>query len=269
MERSIWMFGCAVFVSALSLGVPPSSAGGQALSFKIPPVRVPVTIENQPIAITASGAISQVAAERGQNVFRLELVADLSELQENITQVLRSQLDKSDRCGERIAIQNATLTPLPPGSRVVARLHFERWTCVKIFGKERPNKLVGGNGAIEVKLTPAVEDGSTLRLVPEVGRIDAEGPLGDLLRSGSIGAALREKLTKALLTAMQKGTNFKATLPPAVQNYATIENAQFQDGGAGILDVVLDGEIRISNEQLKLLAGQLKEHVSSQGARPR
>jgi hypothetical protein len=268
MKSRMWKFGLALFGAALALGAPPSSVGGQELTFKIPPVKIPVEIANQPIAITASGIISRVAAERGENVFRLELVGDLSDLQQNITEVLRSQLDRSERCGERIAIQNATLTPMAPASLVVSRLHFERWTCVKVFGKERPNKLVGGNGTIEVKLTPDVEEDSTLRLVADVGRIEAEGPLGELLRSGSIGAAIREKITKALLTAMQKGTNFKATLPPVAQEYAKILNAQFRDGGSGNLDVVLDGEIRISNEQIKLLANQLKERLSSQGIPP-
>jgi hypothetical protein len=268
MKVSTSKLGIAVFACAFALGAPRAIAAGQDLSFKIPPVKIAVNIENQPIAVTASGVIARVKAERGLNVFKLELVADLSDLQQNITQVLRSQLDRSDRCGERIAIQNATLSPLAPASVVVARLHFERWTCVKVFGKERPNKLVGGNGTIEVKLTPAVQQDSTLRMVPEIGRIEAEGPLGELLRSGSIGAALREKITQALLSAMQKGTNFKATLPPVAQEYAMIKNAQFQDGGSGNLTAVLDGEIRISNEQIKLLANQLKERLASQGGPP-
>jgi hypothetical protein len=269
MQSSLEKLSSVILVCVLALGSPPRSAGGQELSFKIPPVKIPVNIENQPIAITASGLISRVAAGRGENVFKLELIADLSDLQQNITEILSSQLDRADRCGERIAIQNAILTPLAPASQVVARLHFERWKCVKVFGKERPNKLVGGNGTIEIKLTPAVEEDSTLRLVPEVGRIEAEGPLGELLRSGSIGASLREKITKALLNAMQKGTNFKATLPPVAQEYAKIQSAQFVDGGGGVLDVVLDGEIRITNEQIKLLANQLKERLSSQGLPPR
>jgi len=103
--------------------------------FKIPPVKMEVKIENRPISITASGVISKITEKHGQNVFRLELIADLSELQQSITEVLRAQIDRSDRCGERIAIQNANLTPLTPASLVVAKLHFERWTCVKVFGK--------------------------------------------------------------------------------------------------------------------------------------
>jgi hypothetical protein len=157
---------------------------------------------------------------------------------------------------------------LTPASLVVATLHLERWTCVKVFGKERPNKLVGGNGTIQVKLTPAVDEGTTLRLVPEIGRIDADGPLGEFLRSGSLGDAIREKITRALLSAMEKGTNFKATLPPVAQDYVTIQDARFQDDGSGNLNVILDGQIRISNEQIKTLADQLKDRLSSRGIPP-
>ena len=249
------------------LAIVPLPAHAQQLSFKIPPVKTTVDIQNQPVAIVASGTISQVPAPRGENVFKLELLGDLSDLQQNITNILRAQLDKSDRCGEHIAIQHATLTPLAPASSVVAQLHFEQWKCLKLLGKERAEKLGGGNGVIEVKLTPAIDEGTTLRFVPEVGRIDADGTVGELLRSGQFGARLREKIVRTLLSAMQKGTNFKATLPPAVQDYASFERARFADGGAGVLDVVLDGQIHISDEQVKELAAQVKERVSERGTR--
>lgn len=269
-RNNIWnakILSLALAACVAVVAILPAFAGSQPLSFKIPPVRTSVNIENQPIAITASGLISQVKAERGENVFKLELLADLSDLQRNITGMLQAQLDKSDRCADRIAIQHATLTPMAPAAQVVSQFHFERWTCTKVFGKEHPNKLVGGNAVIEVKLTPAVEQDSTLKLVPEIGRIDADGPLGEMLRSGALGAALRKKITETLLSAMQKGTNFKATLPPVVQDYASIQNAQFQDGGTGNLDVVMDGEIHITNEQIKLLTDQLKERLTEQGIR--
>jgi hypothetical protein len=131
MKRCIWNNCAAIFFSVIAIRASASSAGGQELMFKIPPVKMEVKIENRPISITASGVISKITEEHGQNVFRLELIADLSELQQSITEVLRAQIDRSDRCGERIAIQNANLTPLTPASLVVAKLHFERWTCVK------------------------------------------------------------------------------------------------------------------------------------------
>jgi hypothetical protein len=53
-----------------------------------------------------------VAKDRGLNILQLGLTADLSDLQQNMTGLLSSELDKDDRYGDRIAIENATLTPL-------------------------------------------------------------------------------------------------------------------------------------------------------------
>ena len=54
-----------------------------------------------------------------------------------------------------------------------------------------------------------------------------------------------------------------ATLPPAVQGYVTIKNAEFKDAGDGNLLVVLDGEARITQEQVKLLSDQVKERLAA------
>jgi len=230
--------------------------------FRLPPVKSSVRIENQPVTIIASGMISRVSRNPDQNVFKLELNADLSDLQESLTNILRTQLDKSDRCGERIAIQHAVLTPADPASGVIAQFHFERWACTKVFGKQVPNKLVAGDGKIEAKLTPQADENS-VRLVPELGTVEADGSLGALLRSGELGAKLREKIRAALLSAMQKGTDFNATLPPAIQGLLSIEGVRFKDFGSGRLGLVVDAELRISKEQLSLLGRQLKERASS------
>jgi hypothetical protein len=55
-----------------------------------------------------------------------------------------------------------------------------------------------------------------------------------------------------------------ATLPPAVQSYATIQNAQFKNAGSGRLMVILDGEVQITNEQVQALSKQVKERIASQ-----
>ncbi|MGA2329821.1 MAG: hypothetical protein ABSH05_26525, partial [Bryobacteraceae bacterium] len=97
-----------------------------------------------------------------------------------------------------------------------------------------------------------------VRLEPEVTDIRADQSLGELLRSGSIGAMLRQKIAESLVAAIQKGANLNATLPPAVQGLAAIRSARFRDAGAGRLAAVLEGEIRLSAEQLKSLVAQLK-----------
>jgi hypothetical protein len=253
----------AVLAAALIAGLPLNSAQAPNLTFRIPPVKIPLTVKDQAVTITASAVISMVSKDRDLDVFKLELSADMADLQRNMTGLLGSQLDKDDHCGDRIAIQNATLTPTEPASLATVQLHYERWACIKAFGKQQAKRVVGGNAVIPVKLTPGVDENKTeLRLVPEVGTIQADGSLGELLRSGTVGEMIREKIRSAILSAMQKGTNLGATLPPAAQGYATIDNAVFRDDGSGRLIVVLEGELRITKEQVQMLSKQVKERVA-------
>jgi hypothetical protein len=239
-------------------------AAAQNAVFKIPPVKIPLELKDQPITITASAILTISSRERNVTTLNLQLTGDLSDLQRNLTPLLAAQLDKDDRCGERVTVQNATLKPADPASVAVVQAHVERWACIKILGKQAPKKLVGGDAQIPVKLTPVIEKDSTeLQLQPEVGEIQADGSLGELLHTGALGDAIRDKVHNAILSALQKGTNMGATLPPAVQGYVTIKNAEFKDGGDGRLLVVLDGEARITQEQVKQLSDQVKERTAS------
>jgi hypothetical protein len=241
-------------------------ADGQDLTFNLPKVTNSINVGGQPVSIPASGAVSRTSAENGHTLFSLKLIADLSDLQQKITGILRSELARSPRCGERIGIQEATLTPLVPASLVVVHMHFERWVCPP--GQENPMEVAAGEGTIEVKLTPSLEQKTGLGLVSEIGRVDAEGFLRDLLRSGDLGVTLRDQIAASLLSAMQKGTDLKAALPPAAQNSATLQKAQFQSAGADQLSLVLDGQIQLSDEQTKQFATQLQQRLSAQGTSP-
>jgi hypothetical protein len=248
----------------LAIGCPPLGAAVQSVVFKIPPMKIPLDVKDQPITITASAILTISSKDRDFTILNLQLTGDLSELQRNLTGLLSSQMDKDDRCGERVTIQNATLTPVEPASVALVQLHVERWACVKLLGKQAAKKVLGGDARIPIKLTPAIDKDSTeLQLVPEVGEIQADGSLGELLRSGALGDALREKIRSSILSALHKGTNLGATLPPAVQGYVTIQNAEFKDAGDGRLLVVLDGEARITQEQVKLLSDQVKGRMAS------
>jgi hypothetical protein len=265
VKRNLLTLTCAVLASIAAVGASGVPASAQAGTFRIPPVKIPLTVKDQTVTIAASALMSVVSTDRDLSIFRLELTADLAALQQNITGLLSTQLDKDDHCGERITIQQATLAPADPASIAVVQLHYERWACAKVLGKQQAKRLVGGNAVIPVKLTPGVEKENTeLRLVPEVGTIQADGSLGELLRSGTLGEMIREKIRSAILSAMQKGTNLSATLPPAVQGYVTIQNAEFKDAGSGRLAVVLDGEIRITKAQIQILSKQVKERMAAQ-----
>jgi hypothetical protein len=246
------------------IGASPLDAAVQNVVFKIPPMKIPLDVKDQRITITASAILTISSKDRNLTILNLQLTGDLSDLQRNLTGLLSSQMDKDDRCGDRVTIQNATLKPVDPASIALVQLHVERWACVKLLGKQAAKRVLGGDAQIQIKLTPAIDKDSTeLQLVPEVGEIQADGSLGELLRSGALGDALREKIRSSILSALHKGTNLGATLPPAVQGYVTIQNAEFKDAGDGRLLVVLDGEARITQEQVKLLSDQVKERTAS------
>jgi len=237
------------------------------VTFKIPPVKIPVNVKDQRVTILASALLTLTAKAKGLNILNLQLTADLSDLQQNMTELLSAQLDRDDHCGDRITILRATLTPAEPSSLAVVQLHYERWACAKVFGKEQAKRVIGGNAVIQLKLTPAIEqDHTELRLVAEVGPIAADGSLGEVLRSGTLGDLLCEKIRNAILSALQKGTDLSATLPPAVQGYAKIKEARFKDASSGRLLVVLDGEVQMTNEQIQELSKQVKERIAARKA---
>jgi hypothetical protein len=243
-------------------------ANGQDMAFTLPQVKSPVTIGNRTVSVTASGVLSQIAAENGERTFRLNLIADLSEMQLNITEFLRARLDRSDPCGQRVDIRQASLRPATPGGLLVVTLHFERWTCNRAYGQTTSNELGGGDGTVELKLTPAVGDSNGLKVSAEFGRIDASGMLTDELRSGSLGEDLREKASQVLLYGMRSGTDFKTALPLAIQNLTTVQSARFLDDGVGDLSIALEGQVQLSNEQANQMATQLNQALSAQAPPP-
>jgi hypothetical protein len=267
--RRPWSFCASVLLLVSTLFVAaPVRAGDKTTTFKIPPVKIPVNVKNERITLVASGWITLTRQTQGMSVLNLQLTGDLTDLQQNLTELLSAELDKDDHCGDRMAIQHATLMPAEPGSLATVQLHYERWACAKVFGKQETKRLLGGDAVMQMTLTPAVEQDSTeLRLVPEMGPIQADGSLGELLRSGTVGDMLREKIRESILKALQKGTDLSATLPPVVQGYAKIKDARFRDAGSGRLLVLLDGEIQITNEQIQALAKQVKERAAAAQAR--
>jgi hypothetical protein len=104
-------------------------ANGQDLTFHLPAVKSLVTIDNRSISVAVSGELSQVAAANGQRTFNLEMLADLSDFQQNIGALLHTQLDSSNQCGERLTLRRALLTPAEPSSHLMLQLHYERWSC--------------------------------------------------------------------------------------------------------------------------------------------
>ncbi len=252
-------------------------SAGQNLAFSLPQVTNSIDIAGQSVAIPASGAISRMSpatsagssagtlagssSEDGHNLFSFRLVADLSDLQQNITGLLRSELNRSPRCGDRIEVQDATLIPTIPSGLVIAHLHFEHWICTP---GQSPMEVADSDATLEVKLTLSVVPTTGLALTAEITRVQAEGLLRESLRSGDLGFNLRDQIAASLLSALKKGADLKTTLPPVAKDLATIQKAQFDDAGADQLSLVLDGQLQLTDEQTKQFATQLNQRLSAQ-----
>jgi hypothetical protein len=204
-------------------------------AFDIPPVSTSLNISGQAVALTISGDVSG----GNEPSVHLNLRADLTDFQNHLTPILQAELNRSEQCGERISIGKATLVPAAPAGRLTVELHVEKWACFKAFGKENAKRLVGGNATVQVLLTPRVEQPNAVRLEAEVGDIEADGSLGQLLHSGSVGPALRDKIRDALLKAVQKPTDFNNLLPEQARSLVTLQSAAFQDAGDGHLALKL------------------------------
>jgi hypothetical protein len=244
-------------------------ASGQDMAFMLPKVKTIVSLNHRTIPVETSGVLSQIAAQGDQRTFKLEMIADLSDLQQNITDLLRAQIETSPACGERLGIRRSRLTPADPASLLVLWLHYERWICNGTSGREASTELAEGDGTVEIKLTASVEKPNTLKVSAAFGRIDATGMFGDALRSGSLGDDLKDQVAQSMLSAARAGLDFKTTLPPALQNSTEIQSAKFQDVGVGGLIVVLQGQIDLSNQQSDQLASQLNQALSAQGTTAR
>ena len=218
---------------------------------KISPIQTSIKLDQQQVEITLWGTLPP----QPTGTFALALTVDLGDFQEHLTPVLSAQLKRDDRCGDRLSVERATIVPSPPSSLLTANVNFERFGCVKAFGKEISKRLLGGHAVIEVNLAPVLEE-NDIALTAEVKKIDADGSLGDVLRSDSVGDSMREKISSAVESAIQKLTDLKSTLPPAIGNAVSIENVQFADGGAGRLWLNIGAEVRLSADQLRGVVGQ-------------
>jgi hypothetical protein len=219
--------------------------------YEIPALPVSLNVGGQPVAITISGDISG----SGEQLFALNLHADLSDLQSHMTPLLQAELNQSNRCGERISVERAMLMPAAPAGSLTVQLHFEKWACFKAFGKENAKRLVGGNGTVNVTLTPRLENANTVRLDAEIGNIDADGSLGELLHS-EYGVTLRDKIREALLKAIQKSTSLEAVVPAQAQPFVTIQTVAFAERGSGILILNLTGHLQAPAGQVSAILEQ-------------
>jgi hypothetical protein len=219
----------------------------QSDTVKLPPLKTSVALEGQPVGITVWGTVSPA---------HLSATVDLGEFQEHLTPILAAQLNRSDKCGERLTVEKAVLAP---SGLLIANVHYEHFACAKAFGKEINKRLVGGDAVVEVNLTPSVVD-NHIGMDAEVRKIDADGSLGEALHSGSFGDSIRQKIAANIESSVRKSADMKSVLPAGMDGVLTLRTVKFADGGSGRLWLTVEGELHLSAEQFQTLTKGLMSH---------
>ena len=232
---------------AVEMGIVTSEGLAQ-VAFNIPSRKSAVMIGGQTVGITTSAVItrtSDAATPGAESVYKVEATTDLAELQDNIGTILGAMMNKEDRCGERIRVKEATLTPELPVGTAMARLHYERWVCSSGYGGNR--EMTEGNATVDMKLMAGMGADGQLKVSSEIVHVEAERFFADLLKSGTLGAELNEKMSSAVMAAV---ANLK-TVVPAAGDTVTARSVRFESLRENELSVVVGGEMRMSEAQAK------------------
>jgi hypothetical protein len=95
-------------------------------------------------------------------------------------------------------------------------------------------------------------------MAAEVQKIDADGSLGEVLRSGSLGASVKEKVANSIQSAIRKSLDLKAALSPRIPAAAAFESARFSCGPEGRLWISVGAGLRLSPDEFQALSRQMK-----------
>jgi hypothetical protein len=237
--------------------------------FTLPASTNSATVGSQTIAVRTSGTILRSPAERLSNGIHLQIVANLGDLQQSMTAILQTLFAQSDPCGERVAIQRSMVSIAPPTADIWVQFHLERRICPGDASKV-PLAVFESNGAVNVKITPTIQTDGSLTMLTQTDEVQASGVLADMLRSGDLGAVVRERIKYCVLRALQNGLNLQAMLLPVRPNSGAIETAKFvRDSQSGTLDIAFDGHLRLSDEEVGVLNHEKYESRTVQGSPPR
>lgn len=237
-------------------------------AFHLPRENTSFSVAGQSVSLPSAGVMAKVAESGGGELFRFTLDVDASDLQRSIADILHARLDRAPLCGERIEVQDATLLPTPPSSRVAARIHFERWLCAPGSDPYAGSELMADDASVEVELIPVVA-GNALTLSSKIVKADASPALnGDLLH-GQLGDTIRGQIGAWFQSVLQKATEIDSVLPTHEQKLAILQKAEFQGSGAGLLSLTASGHVQLSDEQAKELSSRFKQSLSTEAVPPR
>ena len=90
-------------------------------------------------------------------------------------------------------------------------------------------------------------------MASEVQKIEADGSLGEVLQSGSLGDGREGEDRQQYRIVHSQGLDLKSTLPATAAAAATLRGAKFLRSAEGRLWFSVEGEVHLSAAQLQSL----------------
>jgi hypothetical protein len=88
------------------------------------------------------------------------------------------------------------------------------------------------------------------------------------LLHGSLGEAVRSQTAEWFQSILQKATDINSIFPVHGQKLAVLQEVAFQGSGNGLLSLMLNGRVQLSDEQAKELTSQFKQNLSTKAVPP-
>lgn len=204
------------------------------------------SIEGRDVAIPVSGTAT--AEDLGTALdIRADIVADLADFRAQLGPIVRAKMNRDDDCDAKLRVDTVEFLAEPPVATLVATAHYEKWAC--FLGAK--TRLFEQNGEVQVTVTPEVND-DAIAVRFAVTRVDADGVLGELLRTSIFGPWITEQIEQAFPKSLTVG-RLRSALPPALKDVpATLSDVSMQDGGAGT--PAIRGTLRLTIAADQLLA---------------
>jgi len=213
-----------------------------------------------PIVIPVSAEMSRTSSRDGSNTFAVKIEADLSNLQDKIMEVLRTQIDQASACGERAEIRESMLVPEAPASRIYTRVHAERWVC-PTTGRGEPMEVASGEGSFELRLVPSIGKDGKLALDSQISHVEGNEFTRNLLL-GNAGQIFKDKIMASVASAIQSAAESQL-VPTSAKESPTMEKPEFRQV-SGRLTFVLIERTQMSDQQTQDFARQLAQRSSAQ-----
>lgn len=219
---------------------------------KLPLVMINQTIEGVRVKVPVASTVDLPAPDQ-QRPTSVQVEGDLSDIQAKFADIVSRVPMPNDKCGDRLRLSNATLTPAGSDALATATLHYERWFCSG--GLKLKTRVVAQKADVCVTARPEIVNDTEIKLQSTISCVKAHG------FAKAVVAIFQQQLAE-MMTGMLRdaigGDKLRFALPPEILRHnPRILTAVFTDRGDGKLGALATAEATLDQASLASLLAKV------------